>query len=196
MRTLVMLVLAVLLTSAPADALVMYDFSGTNAAGTFTLDETQPFVFDNGSFFTSALFTSPFTGSFTGTFGVLAVAGTAVIQMIDVFNDSSFLQDQWIVRLTFAGGGLVTGINLFESFPAGFTNPNIFSLTPPTVSSPSLFNFSYAVTFADGTFQSGALTSLVGPVHVPEPSAGALLALAVGGALLFHRVHLVGRGNG
>ena len=184
-------VLAVALTlllsgPAPATAL-LYTFSGVNGlSGSFTLDETAPFIVTDSGFALDAVLTSSPLNRLSGSFGNFAFEGDARLFILDIATECcGGLPDDWIVRSDLTGppiNGLTPAkLNLFI-FRGSFANTPI-SLIPPSHGN-SIFEFSYSVQFTDGSFVIAPLLTLV---MVPEPSSLVLLALGFGVLRSVHR---------
>jgi hypothetical protein len=172
----------------PAQATVMYTFTGNDIAGTPTLtgtlllDDGTPFVVSSfdagpplGTLLSATLPPSPLS-TIAGTFNGIAFTGFASLQIVNGPLDSDTPFGQWIVRSNIASpDGSLLNLNLFMNSTPGIV---AISLTPPTPCcfvgpGSDIFNRSYAMVFSDGTFASGVLS-----LTVPEPPTGLLVAIA------------------
>lgn len=157
---------------------VFYTFSGGNGlAGSFTLDENTPFSITVDMFGTSGVLMSPLN-HISGVFGALTFQGTPSLFVSDLFTPCcGGAEDSWIVRSNITGptvNGLTPAmLNLFIFRGADAVTP--ISLIPPAPGN-SPFDFQYTFGFTDGSFTSGALTTLT---LVPEPSTVTLLTFGL-----------------
>jgi len=165
---------------------VFYTFSGGNGlAGSFTLDENTPFSITVDMFGTSGVLMSPLN-HISGVFGGFTFQGTPSLFVSDLFTECcGGAQDSWIVRSNITGptvNGLTPAIlNLFIFRGANTVTP--ISLIPPSPGTGP-FDFQYTFGFTDGSFTSGALTTLI---FVPEPSSVALLIFGLVAMMVLRR---------
>jgi len=180
-RALVVTAMAVLvLCAGPSTAgAVSYTFSGANGlAGSFTLNENTTFTITVDMFGTSGALMSPLN-HISGVFGGFTFEGTPSLFVSDLFSECcGGAEDSWIIRSNITGpsvNGLTPAfLNLFIFRGANAVTP--ISLIPPPPASNSPLDFQYTFGFTDGSFTSGALTTLV---LVPELSTVTLLALGL-----------------
>jgi len=189
-KVAVLLGMLALLVAVPAQATVMYTFTGTEffvgtptLAGTLFFDDSTPFVLfphdfgpPLGTLLSATLPPSPLS-TIAGTFNGIAFIGFATLQIsnLPLFSDTPI--GQWIVRSNIASpDGSLVHLNLFISTgPGGIVPISLIPPTPCCVASSGAFpNSQYAIVFADGTSAAGAL-SLTVPEEVPT---GLLVALA------------------
>src|SRR5262249_47239855 len=148
------------------------------------LDDTKPFTItvDPGTGLASGTLTSALD-HISGVFGAFSFAGSASLSIANFlsFGDPARF---WIVRADIAGppigGRTPTHINLCVHNSLGFVP---ISLVPPPHG--GFPDFTYTISFSDGSFDAGTLTSFV---MVPEPSLAVLLGLGVAAMLVLHRV--------
>ena len=185
---LIMIAMIVLvLCGGPSTAsAVFYTFSGANGlAGSFTLDENTPFTITVDMFGTSGVLMSPLN-HISGVFGAFTFQGTPSLFVSDLFTACcGGAEDSWIVRSNITGptvNGLTPAmLNLFIFRGADAVTP--ISLIPPAPGNFP-FDFQYTFGFTDGSFTSGALTTLT---LVPEPSTAALLVFGLGLTMTLRR---------
>jgi len=185
-KVAVLLGMLALLVAVPAQATVMYTFTGTDLAGTPTLkgtlflDDVTPFVIVShdfgpplGTLLSATLPPSPLS-TIAGTFNGIAFIGFATLQIsnLPLFSDTPI--GQWIVRSNIASpDGSLLHLNLFMNSIPGIVPISLIPPTPCCFVDCDICNRSYAIVFADGTFAGGVLS-----LTVPEPPTGVLLTLA------------------
>jgi hypothetical protein len=172
--TLALLILSLL--TGRAGAATLYTFSGDGGlAGTFSLDETTPFLITEDGAGVFAQLISP-KNHIAGTFNLFTFDGTATLEIFHAVDEDIGLPDSWIVRSTITGPSVGTltpaHLNLFV-FGAGFQP----SLTPPPHNGTD-HDFQFTFGFTDGNFVDAPLRTLVlVPDH--DPPTLPLLALAL-----------------
>jgi len=185
----VIVIIGMLLTVVvPAQATVMYTFTGDDVAGTPTLlgtlflDDGTPFVVSSQDFgppigtLQSAILPPSPLSTISGTFNGIAFTGFASLQIVNgpFLGDATF--GQWIVRSNIASpDGSLLHLNLFINSTPGIVAISLIPPAPCCFAGPGsdIFNRSYAMVFSNGTFASGVLS-----LTVPELPTGLLVALA------------------
>ena len=199
-HTLLLVVACALLVSPAAASPITYTFTGEgDLAGTFAFDdavEMQITTTNNGRLMLPVSEGRLVSPSFTmdGAFGAYTFSGVPYLHVVQ-WDDGDY-QDHWIVRapLTASSGGplSLTWLNLFM-----YTHVPAVSLTPPTVPT-NLFSpnsFQYTLSFADGNYIGGSLSTLQQlaseprTLHsVPEPYSATLPWLAFAALALTRRL--------
>ena len=188
-KVAVLLGMLALLVAVPAQATVMYTFTGTEffvgtptLAGTLFFDDSTPFVLfphdfgpPLGTLLSATLPPSPLS-TIAGTFNGIAFIGFATLQIsnLPLFSDTPI--GQWIVRSNIASpDGSLLHLNLFINSTPGIVAISLIPPAPCCFAGPGsdIFNRSYAMVFSNGTFASGVLS-----LTVPELPTGLLVALA------------------
>ena len=190
----VLLVLVFCCAHAEASTL-LYSFTGDNGlSGTFTLDDTAPFIITEtprGELI--ALLSRSPLNTLQGSFGPYTFTGTQVelLTTHDYYAPlfpppNDFHRSQWTI-IAFLTGPPVNGLSpaQLNMFITGTVDPaNFPSLIPPPIpTNPD--NFRYIFITADRLGNPGQLNTLV---LVPEPSSLLLLAFGSLPAFAYIRV--------